>query len=161
MGSLGPKGKQGIMGLKGTKGEQGIMGTAGPKGKQGVTGPKGTKGEKGGIGVPGPRGITGTKGESGASISLPTVSISPTRRTVVGKNSAVFQCYVSGNPKPTVTWLLKGSTPLTSRDGRLEVRDATLDDSGKYTCVGRSVLGTANKTAILTVQGKFHFLFKL
>ena len=134
------------------------MGTTGPKGIQGIMGPKGTKGEKGRIGVPGPRGVTGAKGESGASISLPAVAISPMRQTILGKHSAVFQCSVSGNPKPTVMWLRKGSTSLSSRDGRLEVRDATLDDSGKYTCVGRNVLGTANKTAILTVQGKFQFL---
>jgi len=77
----------------------------------------------------------------------------------------VFQFSVSGNPKPTVTWLGKSSVPLTSRDGRLEVQDVTLDDVGDYTCVGRNLLGTANKTASLIVQGEFqgliHFLFNL
>ena len=77
----------------------------------------------------------------------------------------MFQCSVSGNPKPTVTWLGKSSVPLTSRDGRLEVQDVTLDDVGDYTCVGRNLLGTANKTASLIVQGEFqgliHFLFNL
>ena len=121
-------------------------------------GPKGTKGEKGRIGVPGPRGVTDAKVEFGASFSLPAVVISPMRLTIVEKHNAVFQCSASGNPKPIVGWLRKGSTSLSVRDGRLEVHDVTLDDSGEYTCFGINVLGTANKTAILTVRGKFHFL---
>ena len=81
--------------------------------------------------------------------------ISPITQTVKENQSAVFQCSVTGNPKPTVTWLKGDSAPLNDRfsfdrDGRLEVRHVTLDDAGKYTCVGRNLLGTANKTAMMT-----------
>ena len=70
----------------------------------------------------------------------------------------MFQCSVRGNPKPTVKWLGADSTPLSGRfsfdrDGRLEVRHVTLDDAGKYTCVGRNLLGTANKTTTMIVEG--------
>ena len=66
--------------------------------------------------------------------------------------------YVGGNPKPSVTWLGQNSTPLKSRDGRLEVREVTLDDVGEYTCIGRNLLGIASQTAILNVkESKFHF----
>ena len=121
-------------------------------------GPPGQKGEQGIQGVPGPRGIPGTKGEPGESISPPMVVISPMNQTVKENQSAVFQCSVSGNPRPTLTWLGENSAPLKSRfrfdrDGRLEVRHATLDDAGEYTCVGRNLLGTADKTAMMIVQG--------
>ena len=131
------------MGPPGPKGQQGYTGPPGQKGKQGIMGPKGTKGEKGRIGVPGPRGVTDAKVEFGASISLPAVVISPMRLTIVEKHNAVFHGSVSGNPKPTVTWLDESGTSLRNIDGRLEVRDVTLEDAGEYTCIGRNLRGTA------------------
>ena len=116
-------------------------------------GPPGQKGEQGIQGVPGPRGIPGTKGEPGESISPPTVVISPMNQTVIENQSAVLQCTVSGNPRPILTWLGENSAPLRSRDGRLDVRHVTLDDAGEYTCVGSNLLGTANQTAMMIVQG--------
>lgn len=121
-------------------------------------GPKGLKGEKKRIGVPGPRGTPGPQAEPGESFSPPTVVISPMKKTITVKQSAVFQCSVGGKPKPRVTWLGQSSTPLKNRDGRLEVREVTLDDVGEYTCIGRNLLGIASQTAILNVkEGKFHF----
>ena len=153
MGPSGAKGEQGIIGPPGRKGEQGIIGSPGPKGS------RGRKGEQGVIGVPGPKGIPGAKAEANESFSSPTVVISPMKQTFKPKQSAVFQCSVGGNPKPTVSWLGKNSTPLTSREERLEMHDLTPDDAGEYTCIGRNLLGIASQTAILFVkEGKFHLL---
>ena len=168
-GMQGPKGSRGRRGLRGgtgKKGPRGNPGEPGPHGKQGIIGPPGQKGEQGIQGVPGPMGMPGAKGEPGESISLPTVVISPMTQTVKENQSAVFQCSVSGNPRPTITWLKDESSPLNGRfsfdhDGRLEVRHVTLGDAGKYTCVGRNLLGTANKTAMMTVEGKLKRLIYL
>ena len=120
MGPPGQKGKQGIMGPTGQNGEQGIMGKTGLKGNQGFMGPpvakgdqgtSGPKGEQGIIGVPGPRGILGAKGEPGDSFTPPTTVIFPRKQTIAEKHNVVFQCSVIGNPKPTITWLGKGSSP--------------------------------------------------
>ena len=160
-GMQGPKGTRGRRGPRGTagrKGSRGDTGEPGPHGKRGIIGPPGQKGEQGIQGVPGPSGIPGAKGEPGESISPPTVVIFPINQTVIENQSAVFQCSVSGNPRPTLTWLGQSSAPLKShfhfhRDGRLEVNHATLDDAGEYTCVGSNLLGTANRTALMIVQG--------
>lgn len=157
-GPPGRKGNQGIVGSPGRTGEQGITGPPGPKGKQGIMGPKG---EQGIAGVPGPRGITGAKGESGDSFSPPAMVISPMKQTTVTKYNAVFQCYVVGNPKPTVTWVGKSGTPLRSQDGRLEVRHLTVEDAVEYTCIGRNFLGITSQTAILTVEKRKFHLFNL
>ena len=115
--------------------------------------------EEGVKGDPGPRGLPGAKGEPGESISTPTVVISPMNQTVKENRTAVFQCPATGHPQPTAT----GIRPVASRwshrlrygpDGRLEGRHVTLQDAGKYICVGRNLLGSANKTAVLIVEGK-------
>ena len=165
-GPKGSRGRRGPRGGMGRKGSRGIRGEPGPHGKQGDNGPPGQtgqtgqKGEQGRKGVPGPRGLTGAKGEPGESISLPTVVISPMKQTIRENQSAVFQCSVSGSPRPIVTWLGAGGTPLSrsdvDRDGRLKVHRVTIGDAGKYTCVGRNVLGTANQSATLVVEGKFY-----
>ena len=82
-------------------------------------------------------------------------------QTVIENQSAVFQCSVSGNPKPTVTWFRSNSAPLSSHNGRLEVRHVTLDDTGEYTCVGRNLLGSANATAGMIVKGIVKCLISL
>ena len=165
-GPKGSRGRRGPRGATGRKGLRGIRGEPGPQGKQGNIGPPGQKGEQGLQGVPGPRGMPGAKGEPGESISPPAVMISPMTQTVKENQSTVFQCSVSGNPRPTITWLEDDGSPLNGRfsfdhDGRLEVRHVTLGDAGKYTCVARNLLGTANKTAMMTVEGKFKRLIYL
>ncbi len=165
-GPKGSRGRKGPRGATGRKGSRGSRGEPGPHGKQGIIGPPGHKGEQGIQGVPGPRGIPGAKGEPGQSISPPLVVISPMKQTVKENQSAVFQCSISGNPQPTVEWLGANSAPLNGRfhfdrDDSLEVRHVTLDDAGEYTCVGRNLLGTANKTAVMIVEGKFKGLIYL
>ena len=157
-GPKGSRGRRGPRGAMGRKGSPGGRGEPGPHGKQGIMGPPGQKGEQGIEGVPSPRVIPGAKGEPGESISPPAVVIFPMNQTVIENQSAVFQCSVSGNPRPTLTWLGQSSAPLKShfhfdRDGRLEVSHVTLDDAGEYTCVGSNLLGTANQTALMIVQG--------
>ena len=165
----GPKGSRGRRGSRGTtgrKGSRGIRGEPGPQGKQGMIGPPGQKGEQGVQGVPGPKGISGAKGEPGESISPPAVVISPMTQTVKENQSAVFQCSVTGNPKPAVMWLKADSAPLNGRfsflsDGRLKISHVALADAGKYTCSARNLLGTTNQTAEMIVEGKFKRLIYL
>ena len=158
-GSKGSRGRKGPRGATGKKGSRGDRGEPGPHGKQGIMGPPGPRGEQGIIGVPGPRGIPGAKGEPGESISGPTIAISPVNQTVKENQSVVFQCSVSGNPQPTVMWLGVRNTPLRSSEGRLELPQVNLDDAGKYTCVGRNVLGSTNQSALLTVEGKENVVY--
>ena len=157
-GPKGSRGKRGPRGVTGRKGSRGSRGEPGPHGKQGIIGPPGQKGEQGIQGVAGPRGKPGTKGEPGESISPPTVVISPMNQTVKENQTAVFQCSVSGNPKPSVTWLGANSAPLTSHDGRLEMRHVTFDDAGKYICVGENVFCSANQSAVLNVEGEKRYI---
>ena len=70
----------------------------------------------------------------------------------------MFHCAVVGNPKPTITWFRKSSSPLRSQDGRLDLAQVNFDDAGEYTCIGRNSLGITSQTAILTVERKFHCL---
>ena len=159
-GPKGSRGRRGPRGSTGRKGSRGFRGEPGPSGKQGNIGPPGQKGAQGITGVPGPRGPPGVKGEPGEPISLPVVVVSPMKQTLRENQSAVFQCSVSGNPQPTMTWVgtngthLQSNSHLGARGGRLEFHHVTLSDAGNYTCVGRNVLGSESQSAKLIVESR-------
>ena len=154
----GSKGSRGERGPAGSTGQKGSRGFTGHSGEPGIMGPPGEKGARGEKGSPGPRGYPGAKGDAGATLSAPTVVISPMKQVVKENQSAIFQCSATGNPKPSVMWVLSDpnwtSHFLYESNGTLEVRDVSITDAGVYTCVAKNVLGAMNKSAILTVEGK-------
>ena len=156
-GEKGKQGKRGQKGRKGPKGPTGIMGPPGRSGKQGIMGPLGMKGEKGEKGNAGPQGPLGPKGDPGESISLPRVVVSPTTMTVNESNSAQFVCSVSGNPRSQIRWTKVGGSLPSNRTivtgSQLHIQNVGLDDSGVYKCSARNILGAAENTVTLFVQG--------
>ncbi|XP_022809827.1 basement membrane-specific heparan sulfate proteoglycan core protein-like [Stylophora pistillata] len=152
-GVRGLPGKRGPKGIRGKKGTRGVMGPPGKPGKQGVKGdigPEGVKGEKGNPGTPGE---PGAKGEPGESLSAPKVTVSPTSNTVTENQTSTFYCSANGNPAPTVTWSKTGSTELIAgRHNKLEIRNATYNDSGNYVCTAKSILGRVRKQVNLLVE---------
>ena len=159
-GRRGRKGSQGVMGPSGPGGKQGVMGQPGRSGKQGITGPPGIRGEKGIKGDIGPPGVPGIKGEPGESISAPKVTISPASQLTVNEsNTAALFCSATGNPAPQLSWVrVDGSLPsnkikMTS-DGLMQIDDVRLEDSGKYKCMARNILGKDENAANLVVQSK-------
>ena len=148
------------MGPSGPGGKQGVMGPPGRSGKQGIMGPPGIRGEKGIKGDIGPPGIPGIKGEPGESISAPKVTISPASQLTVNEsNPAALFCSATGNPAPQLSWIrVDGSLPsnrikMTS-DGLMQIDDVRLEDSGKYKCMARNILGKDENAAKLVVQSK-------
>ena len=174
-GEKGSRGRRGQKGKTGNKGDRGIMGSPGKSGKQGIMGPVGLKGEtgiKGQKGDMGPAGMPGAKGDPGESISAPVVAVSPKQLTVNEGGSASFQCSVSGNPKPAISWskLEKRSEISQSAvsGGKLLLRNVAGSDSGTYNCSATNILGQAQALVQLVVNGKlfmnslllFHFCIK-
>ncbi|XP_015767637.1 PREDICTED: uncharacterized protein LOC107346360, partial [Acropora digitifera] len=155
-GPPGPKGEKGSRGKKGIKGDQGIMGSPGKSGKQGIMGPRGIVGQKGQKGDLGPQGIPGAKGEPGGSISAPTIAVSPAKLIVNEGSSASFQCSVTGNPEPAVTWSRVNSQSLLSQSavsgGMLRLRNVKGSDAGIYRCSATNILGNAKEDSQLVVN---------
>ena len=137
------------MGSPGKNGKQGIMG---PPGVQGEAGNKGQKGDTGRAGMP------GTKGEPGESIAAPVVAVSPTRLTVNKGESASFQCSVSGNPEPAITWSKVDHKSVVSRSafskGTLSIKNVKGSDAGSYQCTATNILGSTQAVAQLVVNGE-------
>ena len=158
-GPPGPKGKRGRPGKNGDKGHAGEPGKSGKRGMTGIAGLKGNTGPRGEKGDIGATGMPGMKGEPGESISGPTVEVSPQIRAVNETESTAFQCSVSGNPKPKMKWnrLLKGSEleQSTVSEGRLQLRNIRTGDAGMYQCSAANILGQAQKTVRLVVNGMF------
>ena len=157
-GEKGTRGRRGHKGRTGSKGDQGVMGSPGKSGKQGIMGPQGDPGPKGQKGDTGPAGMPGAKGEPGESISAPVIAVSPAKLTVNESETASFQCSVTGNPEPAITW--------SKRDGQLDITQSAVSrgtlllkkvvgsDSGVYKCSASNILGQAEALVELVVNGK-------
>ena len=155
-GEKGSRGKRGLRGRNGNKGDQGIMGSPGRSGKQGIMGPQGIIGQKGQKGDLGSLGLPGAKGEPGESISAPAVAVSPAKLTVNEGSSTSFQCSVTGNPEPAVTWSRVNGQSVLSQSavsgGIFRLRNAKGSDSGIYRCSATNILGNAHQDTQLVVN---------
>ena len=74
-------------------------------------------------------------------------------------DSAVFECYASGAPKPVISWfkddtrLLSGGNIISAESGQLLViRQTTENDEGSYTCVATNSQGMDSYTVELTIK---------
>lgn len=74
-------------------------------------------------------------------------------------DSAVFECYASGAPKPVISWfkddtrLLSGGNIISAESGQLLViRQTTENDEGSYTCVATNSQGRDRHTVELTIK---------
>ena len=80
--------------------------------------------------------------------------------------TAIFECDVTGIPKPKVTWLIE-DLPLDEEDDRyvthyhdnkatLEIKNISEDDSPVFvTCKAENLAGETRTTAELMIQGIF------
>ncbi len=72
-------------------------------------------------------------------------------------STASFQCEVTGNPEPKVTWLRQNSSLVADKRvvpsrGGLMITDVTSQDEGEYTCEAENILGESSASFTLTVQ---------
>ncbi|CAO4383374.1 unnamed protein product [Caenorhabditis nigoni] len=82
----------------------------------------------------------------------PRVVMASDKMRVVEGRQTTIRCEVFGEPEPKVSWLKDGE-PYTSdllqhstRLSYLHLREATLQDGGKYTCIGTNKAGEARTT---------------
>lgn len=77
-------------------------------------------------------------------------------------NIKTLKCKIFGNPLPKVRWIHHfDETNIMSKTDRitseitsfLTVKNISWSDRGKATCIGESILGSANASGVLTVQG--------
>lgn len=77
-----------------------------------------------------------------------------------------LQCAAEGVPRPAVTWL-KDGRPITSQHGAkvlnegrlLQIKDAKVSDTGRYTCIAVNVAGQADSKHDVSVYGMNYQLF--
>ncbi|XP_022603168.1 hemicentin-1 [Seriola dumerili] len=84
----------------------------------------------------------------------------PAERSVVLHKLISLECISSGIPPPSITWLKNGRPVDTTQEhlkleyaGRtLKVKDARLEDSGRYTCLATNAAGEAQQHIRLSVH---------
>ncbi|XP_015679605.1 roundabout homolog 1 [Protobothrops mucrosquamatus] len=86
----------------------------------------------------------------------------PSNLAVTVDDSAEFNCEARGDPVPTLRWRKDDGELPKSRyeirdDHTLKIRKVMAGDMGSYTCVAENMVGKAEASATLTVQG-FDFI---
>ena len=86
-------------------------------------------------------------------LDSPQVTESDKTISVSLGNSATLTCPVDGNPPPSVEWYQRNVINVqTLRRGKTwEINNATLSDSGLYTCSASNPVGSVTATVILKV----------
>ena len=78
-------------------------------------------------------------------------------QSVTYNSSIQFKCSLSGFPTPEILWA-KDEVNLTSNN-TLTIRQARLEDSGKYTCSAENSEGNKNSTFWIEVAGGTVFIY--
>lgn len=79
-----------------------------------------------------------------------------------------LQCAAEGIPQPAMTWL-KDGRPITGQHGAkilnegrlLQIKDAKVSDTGRYTCVAVNVAGQADSKHDISVHGMNYQLLSI
>lgn len=89
--------------------------------------------------------------------------------TVTKGGDVTLQCAAEGVPRPAITWLKDGrpiagqQRAVIQNEGRmLQIKDAKVSDTGRYTCIAVNVAGQADRKHDISVHGmRFFFCFFL
>ncbi|MBN3302329.1 HMCN1 protein, partial [Amia calva] len=83
----------------------------------------------------------------------------PSEVTVTHGSDVTMQCEAEGVPRPALTWLKDGRPVVSGREvlvlneGRLlQIKDAKVSDTGRYTCVAVNVAGQADSKYDVSVH---------
>ncbi|KYB24561.1 Neuroglian-like Protein [Tribolium castaneum] len=83
------------------------------------------------------------------------LDILPNTTVLIGDNTNLY-CAVTGWPIPTVQWLNNNSIVI-SNSSILQIRNATFDDAGVYTCLAYNSGGRTSRKFALEVHQKPYF----
>ncbi|XP_065302130.1 hemicentin-1-like isoform X4 [Dermacentor albipictus] len=95
----------------------------------------------------------------------PRIQVPEATVSVVEHSPIKLRCIASGEPPPSVVWM-RDDIPLDKRDSKdvafaengqiLQIPNATLAHSGRYSCVARNAAGMAEEQLMLTVLAPPH-----
>ena len=99
-------------------------------------------------------------------VELPHFTVSPPAKLEVANSQNItVPCQVTGDPKPTVSWMKENGALPSGRskinvDGTLQIWNLKEEDSGRYTCMASSaVVFKAFSAMILTIRGRKFLIF--
>ncbi|KAJ8737311.1 hypothetical protein PYW07_000582 [Mythimna separata] len=92
----------------------------------------------------------------GNAMTMPSVEITPSVKDYYEDDLIELECRVRGNPTPSIRWQRASNRPLplsvSYYDSRLVIESAKVEDSGEYRCIASNTVGSADRTAVITVR---------
>ena len=82
--------------------------------------------------------------------------------TAASDTTITIRCPVSGTPTPSVTWekdeveIVEGEKFSITSNNSLVIKEATVEDSAKYTCRLRSIVGTDSGLSNVKILGEYY-----
>ena len=108
------------------------------------------------------------EGEGSEEAEPPIFNPNLTPIRVMDGEEVRFQCHVTGQPKPKITWFHNGHPinhqrelkVMQTPDGKigLLISEVFPEDAGDYTCVARNSAGEARTVASLVVECKYDMI---
>ena len=77
--------------------------------------------------------------------------------------SLTLKCYTEGSPKPTVSWSKNGQALESkgrisiSNDGSMTIKNTRMEDTGRYKCSAKNVIGETSAASSVFIRGNYHF----
>ncbi|XP_031551747.1 immunoglobulin superfamily member 10-like [Actinia tenebrosa] len=90
---------------------------------------------------------------SNVTVQYPPVAVTSKLVIIENYQNGSINCSAPGEPEPTFSWTsTTNRTPLTKDNGRTVVLiNATLEDTGNYTCTAKNSLGDSSRTSSVIV----------
>lgn len=106
-------------------------------------------------------------------IGKPAFQTLPDDAQVHERLNVTFDCFATGVPTPTISWIFNNSVtidpsegnkyfigPFGNKDyGSLTVYDLQYSDAGIYTCVANNTHGSLSQSVTLDVQGMYVYVY--
>ena len=85
----------------------------------------------------------------------PKVTLHQCSTPVIEGDNATLGCNATGNPVPSIEWIMESTLEVISNDSLLILSNISRNDGGAYLCLAKNIIGNDTKNCTVDVLCKF------